>query len=224
MSEKAIVFIDGSWLYRTRTALFTRLGEDSFEIDYAKLPKLICEDVANTLDEDISLVKTMYFGTIPSVRSGFNTSKQNAFYDFLERSCGYETHIHEVDVSAEDSRSSCGWIDVSIATNLVYYSALPAVMDIAIIVGDSPDLAPALKRVRHMGKRVQLVSAASISPAFDRTRVSDFPVINLEDHAADVKLVRERQSRTCKKCGQAEDTTWAGIDFFCSSCRGRYRN
>lgn len=225
MSEKAIVFIDGSWLYRCRTALFTKLGEENFEIDYAKLPRLICEDVANTLDEDISLVKTMYFGTIPSSRSGFNTSKQFAFYDFLERSCGYDTHIHEVDVANEDTRASCGWIDVSIATNLVYYSALPAVMDIAVIVGDSTDLTPALKRIRHMGKRIQLVNVSGTTSVIsDKSRICDFPVINLDDYAAEVKLVRERVKRVCKKCGHTEDTTWAGIDFFCSNCRGRYRN
>jgi uncharacterized LabA/DUF88 family protein len=221
MSEKAIVFIDGSWLYKCRTALFTKLGEDNFEIDYAKLPKLFCEDVANTLDEDISLVKTMYFGTIPSSRSGFNTSKQYAFYDFLEHSCGYDTHIHEVDVGNEEVRSS-GWVDVSMATNLVYYAALPAVMDIAIVVGDAGDLAPALRRVRSLGKRVQLVNISN-AVISENHRISDFPTILLDDHAADVKLVRERVKRVCKRCGQEEDTTWAGIDFFCSNCRGRHR-
>lgn len=224
MSEKAIVFIDGSWLYRCRSVLFNRLKEENFEIDYAKLPKVICEDVANALDEDISLVKTMYFGTVPSSRSGFNTSKQYAFYDFLGNSCGYDTHIHEVDIANDDTRGSCGWIDVSIATNLVYYAALPSVMDVAIVVGDCENLAPALKRVRHMGKRVQIVNVSGMAPALScRGRISDFPVINLDDHASDVKLVRERVTRTCKKCGQEEDTTWAGIDFFCNNCRGRYR-
>ena len=223
MSEKAIVFIDGSWLYRCRTALFSRLGEDNFEIDYAKLPKLICEDVANALDEDISIVRTMYFGTIPSSKSGFNTSKQYAFYDFLERSCGYDTHIHEVGIANDENRMSCGWIDVSIATNLVYYSALPSVMDIAVVVGDCSNLSPALKRVRHMGKRVQLVTISTMTALTDKTRISDFPLINLDDHATEIKLVRERVKRVCKKCGNEEDTTWAGIDFFCSNCRGRYR-
>ena len=87
MSAKAMVFIDGGWLYRNRNTLFAKLGEENFEIDYAKLPRLFCEDVANRLDEDVSLVRTNYFGTIPSARSGFNTSKQYAFYDFIEKSC-----------------------------------------------------------------------------------------------------------------------------------------
>lgn len=222
MSEKAIVFIDGGWLYKCRTALFSKLGEENFEIDYAKLPHLLCEEVANVLDEDISLVRTLYFGTIPSARSGFNTSKQYSFYDFLERTCGYDTNIHEVDVGNDDVRTST-WVDVSIATNLIYYSALPGVMDIAVIVGENPDLAPALRRCRSLGKRVQLVSVRNGDFPFSMSRVSDFSPIYLDDHAADMKLVRERIKRVCKQCGREEETTWAGTDFFCSQCRGRHR-
>ncbi len=227
MSEKAIVFIDGGWLYKCRTALFSKLGEENFEIDYSKLPKLVCEDVANQLDEDVSLVKTLYFGTIPSARSGFNTTKQYSFYDFLERSCGYDTQIHEVEVGGDEFRSMGSWIEVSLATNLVYYSALPGVMDIAILIGDNPDLSPALRRARSLGKRVQIVSVhAATQPSLTSgaSRVSDFPLIYLDDHAADVKLIRERVKRVCKQCGREEETTWAGAEFFCSQCRGRYRN
>lgn len=224
MAEKAIVFIDGSWLYKFRGALFEKLGEENFEIDYAKIPRVICEDVANTLDEDISIVRTIYFGTIPSSRSGFNTSKQYSFYDFLERSCGYDTYIHEIDVGNDDSRSAGGnWVDVSMATNLVYYAALPAVMDIAIVVGDAANLTPALRRVRSLGKRVQLVNISGSNDAAGISRISDFPLIRIDDHAADIRLVREKVMRVCKKCGTEEETTWAGNDFFCSHCRGRYR-
>jgi len=228
MSEKAIVFIDGSWLYKCRSILFSKLGEENFEIDYAKLPRLICEDVANSLDEDVSLVRTMYFGTIPTARTGFNTAKQYSFYDFLEKSCGYDTNIHEVDVGGDDNRMAGSWVNVSLATNLVYYAALPNVMDIAIIVSDDPDLAPALRRVRSLGKRVQLVeahsSAATPATLSSCRRIDDFPTIYLDDHAADVKLIRERITRTCKLCGREEETTWAGTDFYCSQCRGRHRN
>ena len=148
MSQKAMVFIDGGWLYRSRTTLFAKLGEENFEIDYAKLPKIFCEDVANRLDEDISLVRTNYFGTIPSARSGFNTSKQYAFYDFLERSCGYETEIHEVDVGTDEN-----WIKMSLASSLLYYAAQPGAFDIALLnpgcrgTGGRPG--SAIRRGRH---------------------------------------------------------------------------
>ncbi len=226
MAQKAMIFIDGGWLYRSRTSLFAKLGEENFEIDYAKLPKTFCEDVANRLDEDISLVRTNYFGTIPSARSGFNTSKQYAFYDFLERSCGYETEIHEVDVGTDEN-----WIKMSLASSLMFYAAQPTAFDIAIVIGDDPDYAPVLRRARLFGKRIQIVgvhtadgreppSGTSLS---GRSRVSDFPLLWLDDHANEVRLVRERVTRTCRQCGRVEETTWAGPEFFCSECRGRHR-
>ena len=39
-----------------------------------------------------------------------------------------------------------------------------------------------------------------------------------------VRLVREMRVRVCKLCKREEETTWAGPDFFCSNCRGKYRN
>ena len=227
MSQKAMVFIDGGWLYRSRSTLFSKLGEDNFEIDYAKLPKIFCEDVANRLDEDISLVRTNYFGTIPSARSGFNTSKQYAFYDFLERNCGYETEIHEVDVGTDEN-----WIKMSLASSLMYYAAQNDAFDIAILIGDDPDYAPALRRTRLFGKRVQIVGAhapdgkepVAGATLGNRARVSDFPLLWIDDHASEVRLVRQRVTRFCKQCGREEETTWAGPEFFCSDCRGRHRN
>lgn len=227
MSQKAMVFIDGGWLYRSRSSLFAKLGEDNFEIDYAKLPKIFCEDVANRLDEDISLVRTNYFGTIPSSRSGFNTSKQYAFYDFLERNCGYETEIHEVDVGTDEN-----WIKMSLASSLMYYAAQASAFDIAIVIGDDLDYAPALRRARLFGKRIQIVGAhtpdgkepASGTSLVNRSRVSDFPLLWIDDHASEVRLVRQRVTRFCKQCGREEETTWAGPEFFCSDCRGRHRN
>lgn len=232
MSQKAMVFIDGSWLYRGRTAIFSKLGEENFEIDYAKLPRLLCEDVANTLDEDVSLVRTLYSGTVPSYRSGFRTSKQHAFYDFLEKSCRYDVDIHEVDVGADSARGDDNWIHMSLGAAMLYYAAQPGAYDVAILLGDAPDYAPVLRRVRLFGKRIQVVSLHTpdgTPPApgdslIWKARTSDFEPIFLDDHATDLKLVREFNRRVCKQCGNEEETTWAGVDFFCSKCRGRFRN
>ena len=225
MSQKAMVFIDGGWLYRSRTTLFAKLGQENFEIDYAKLPRVFCEDVANALDEDISLVRTNYFGTIPSARSGFNTSKQYAFYDFLEENCGYETDIHEVDVGTDEN-----WIKMSLAATMLFYAAQAGAYDIAVLIGDDSDYAPALRKLRLLGKRVQVVGARldgkpmnPMATLSAKHRVADFPMIWLDDHASEVRLVRERVQRECKQCGRREETTWAGPEFFCSECRGRYR-
>ena len=230
MSVKAMVFINGGWLYKSRNAFFERLGEENgFEIDYARLPRILCEDVANHLDEDVSLVRTNYFGTIPSSRSGFNTSKQYSFYDFLERNCGYEIDIHEVDVGGTADRNDDSWTKIALVSSMLYYAAIPSAYDVAIVIGDDCDKAPAIRRVRLLGKRVQIVGIRPQDGAkleqslFGRSRVCDFPPVYIDDHAEEVRLVRERRMRVCKQCGQEEETTWAGPDFFCSNCRGRYR-
>ena len=57
----------------------------------------------------------------------------------------------------------------------------------------------------------------------NKARVCDFPPVYVDDHAAEVRLVRERVMRVCKGCGREEETTWAGPDFFGSHCRGSHR-
>ena len=59
MPLKAMVFIDGNWLYRNRTNIFRRLEDPgACEIDYGKLPKAMVEDAANAIDADIDIVRT----------------------------------------------------------------------------------------------------------------------------------------------------------------------
>ena len=227
MALKAMVFIDGSWLYRSRTAVFAKLGEENFEVDYARLPRLLCEGLANAIDEDVSLVRTLYFGTIPSARSSFNTGKQRAFYDFLENSCHYETEIHEVEIGGGDNLADDAWISMSLASSMLYYAAMPSAYDVVILVSDNLVYAPPLRAVRLLGKRTQVVSLHTEQPSgvtlVGRSRVMDFAPIYLDDHAAEMKLVRELRTRICKQCGREEETTWAGADFFCSECRGKHR-
>ena len=228
MSIRTMIFIDGNWLYRSRPVLFEKLNEpNGFEIDYRRLPKIMCEDVESYLDRDIDLVRTVYFGTIPSARSGFNTGKQSSFYNFLESSCGYETEIHEVQVNGSEPRNDEQWVVSALSGGLMYYTAINA-FDIAIVLGDDCNYAPALRRVRQLGKRVQIVGVHALdgktvppNAVYLKTRVSDFPPIYLENHAEEMRLVRAAQKRVCRECGREEETTWAGADFFCSECRGK---
>lgn len=231
MALKAMVFIDGAWLYRNRTSIFMKLGEaNGCEIDYSKLPRVFCEDVANFLDEDIGLVRTNYFGTLPSSRTSFSSPKQRSFYEFLERSCGYETEIHEVDVGGDGGHDD-SWIMMALGASLMFNAAIPGAFDVAILIGDDLAYAPVLRRARLLGKRIQIVTAHGTNgaqPSQDdsliwKSRVSDFPPLYIDDHAEDVRLVRESVTRVCKQCGREEVTTWAGPEFFCSECRDKYR-
>ena len=72
MSVKAMIFVDGSWLYHSRQALFEALGEDSgFEIDYKRIPDIIAHAIADSLDAEVDMVRTNYFGTIPINKQGY---------------------------------------------------------------------------------------------------------------------------------------------------------
>ena len=231
MALKAMVFIDGAWLYRSRTTVFAKLGEENFEVDYARLPRLLCEELANAIDEDVSLVRTLYYGTIPSARASFNTGKQRAFYEFLENSCHYETNIHEVDVGYGENLADEAWISMALASSMLFYAAMPSAYDVAIVVSDNLVYAQPLRTARLLGKRIQVVSLRTKegelplpgTTLLGKSRVMDFAPIYLDDHAAEMKLVRELRTRICKQCGREEETTWAGADFFCSECRGKHR-
>ena len=51
MSVKTMIFVDGSWLYHSRQALFDRWEKKSgFEIDYKRIPNIIAHEIADVLD------------------------------------------------------------------------------------------------------------------------------------------------------------------------------
>ena len=232
MSVKTMIFIDGSWLYHSRQALFESLGEESgFEIDYKRIPDIIAHQIANVLDAEVDVVRTNYFGTIPVNKQGYNPTKQRAFYDFLMLQCAYDTEILEIDFRREpNARPDDKWVNVALASSMMHYAAIPGVFDMAILVAGDADYLPLLHRVRLLGKRVQIVTMNNLdgkqlnsAMLMTATGIQDMPPIFLDEHAQQIRLVREEQSRACKNCGKEERTTWAGPEFFCSLCRTEYR-
>jgi len=232
MSVKTMIFIDGAWLYRGRQVLFESLNEqEGFEIDYKRIPDIVAHDVSEYLEADVDVVRTCYFGTIPSNRPGYNPTKQRSFYEFLAMQCGYDTEILEVEGRRENqTHAEDRTVHVALASAMTYYSTLPGVFDVAVLIAGDPDYLPLLRRVRAVGKRTQLVAINNINGRYitsplllSQSGVHDFPPIFLNEHAKDIRLVREEQRRTCKNCGKEESTTWAGPEFFCSDCRGSYR-
>ncbi len=231
MPLKTMIFVDGTWLYHSRQILFDVLGADGFEIDYKRIPEVIADELGQCQEDHIDIVRTCYFGTLPVNKPGCNPSKQKAFYDFLALQCGYDTEIIDVDYRREPgSRPDERWVGVALASAMVYYASIPGVFDVATLVAGDSEYIPLLRRVRAMGKRTHLVA---INNTAERNTTStllqtalgvlDFPPVFLDDHAQDLRLVREEQTRTCKICGKAEATTWAGPDFFCSGCRNEHR-
>lgn len=230
MPLKAMVFMDGSWFYHSRQSLFTNAGEDGFEIDYKRMGVLIQNNIAETLDQDVDMVRTCYFGTLPANKPGYNPSKQKIFYNFLAEQCGFDTDISQVEFRPDSTASEDRSVGVSLAVKAMHFAAIPGVFDIAVIIGGSHEYRALSRGLKNLGKRVLLVSVRNregfsvTSPALlSEPGVSDLPILFLDDHLDDLRLVRSEQIRTCKLCGAQESTTWAGPDFFCSKCRTDHR-
>lgn len=230
MSLKVMVFIDGCWFYHNRQMLFDAAGEDNFEIDYKRLPVLIQDAVSDFLDQDVDLVRTCYFGTLPINKAGYNPAKQRTFYDFLAMQCGFDVEVLEIDHRIEHGIQDDRCVGVAVAAAAMQFAAVPGAYDIACIVGGNIEYKALLRRLRQYGRRTHLVSLhnqgdriATSQTLLTEVGLLDLPPLFLDDHVNDLRLVRQEQTRTCKVCGSEELTTWAGAEFFCANCRTDHR-
>lgn len=228
MAIRAMIFVDGAWLYKGRQALFDKLGEKGFEIDYKRIPDIIAQTLAEITGQEVDIVRTCYYGTLPVNKVGFNPAKQKIFYDFLGEQCGYEMNIADVDFRKEPAaQPESKWVNADLASEMTYLATLPGAYDVAVLVGGDADYVPVLRRIRRLGKRVQLVAMnTSGRPISSRmlmtaTGCFDFPHLFMDEHAAEFRLKRQAQTRVCMSCGKEEETTWAGEDFYCAECRAK---
>ncbi|MDO4527384.1 MAG: NYN domain-containing protein [bacterium] len=227
MAIRAMIFIDGCWLYKGRQALFNRLGEKGFEVDYKRIPDIIAQSLAEISGQEVDIVRTCYYGTIPVNKLGYNPSKQKVFYDFLGEQCGYEMDITEIDFRCEPSAlPDAKWVNANLASEMTWFATVPGAYDVAVLVAGDADYIPVLRRVRRLGKRVQLVAMnaqrnLTITSKLLLTAPNcfDYPHIYMDEHAMDFRLQREMQKRACMSCGKEEETTWGGDEFFCAECR-----
>ncbi len=230
MSVKAMVFMDGSWFYQSRQTLFSCAEEEGFEIDYRRMIKLIASTLDAALDLEIDVVRTCYFGSLPMNKLGYNPAKQRVFYSFLADQCGFETDISPFDFRQEAGFGDDRNVGVSLAVRAMRYAAIPGTFDIAVVIGGSAEYKSLLRALRSLGKRTMLVSIhnregsiVSSPTLLSEPGFLDFPVLYLDEHLPDLRLVRTEQVRVCKQCGASETTTWAGPEFFCSKCREDHR-
>ncbi|MEG2465551.1 MAG: NYN domain-containing protein [Kiritimatiellia bacterium] len=229
MAIRAMIFIDGCWLYKGRQALFDKLDESGFEIDYKRIPDIIAQSLAEISGQEVDIVRTCYYGTIPANKLGYNPAKQQLFYDFLGEQCGYEMDITEIDFRKEPTALPDNkWINSNLSSAMTYYATLPGAYDVAVLVGGDADYAPVLRRVRSLGKRIQLVAmnvirnhAISSKTLLSAPGCFDFPHIYMDEHALEFRLQRDMQKRVCMNCGKEEETTWAGEEFYCTECRAK---
>jgi len=247
--SKIMIFIDGSWLYRNIPRLSGVYGQQDFRLDFGKLPQVLSAELCRQLGTDsVDVVRTYLFGSYASnydLRDEDAVRRQQDFFDMLKEEYHYELDIYPInfkgrrlrraDRDAKDTfepQEKC--VDISLATAMLYYAAIPHAYDIAVAVVGDKDFIPVLQYVRRLGKRVAIASikgscAQEYADPKDETRVKDFDLIWLEDLLDRLELKYERHVLECQspmhKGDRSVSTTFhprKGQKFFCPECQAEF--
>jgi len=231
MTLKTMIFIDGSWIFHNKGEIVTAFNDPGFKINYQNIPLVVSNHLASASEQEIDIVRTCFFGSIPVNKPGFDPGPQEAFYDYLRKECHFEAEIYEIDFKNQSSISpqeKC--VDIALSTSMMHYASLPDTIDVAVLLAGDFDYMPVLKRVRAMGKRTLLTALRRLGNVYptsqkllNSTDLFDFPPLFLEEHLDEIRLVKEMKNRRCLSCGKEELTDWSGPAFYCSECRDKHR-
>ena len=174
---KVMIFIDGTWLYRTLPRLAEQSGKSEFKSTTACCPRWWAASwpIAWGWTPRHRRGAQHIFASLPTnydhLDEGLIT-RQNEFYKLLREDYHYETELFNIDFRGRrvrqadrdpsDSfqpREKC--VDIALASKMLYQAAMPFGMDIAAAVLGDRDFTPVLQTVRQLSKRVMLVSVRS---------------------------------------------------------------
>lgn len=246
---RAMLFIDGTWLYSNTPRLSEAYGQQDFRVDFGKLPQVLAEEVAKQLGgTEVDVVRTYLFGSYAAnydLRDDDAVQRRRDFFDMLKEEYHYEIEVYPINFMGRrlrradrdpgdtfEPKEKC--VDISLATSILYYAAIPSVYDIAIVVVGDQDFKPVFQHVRRLGKRVAIASIkGSCSPDFadprDEARVKDFDIIWLDDLLHRLELKYERHQLACESpFHKGKREVWTtfhprkGQKFFCDTCRKEF--
>ena len=208
---KAMLFIDGGWLYANMAELGKAAGKADFQVDFGRLPGVLAEEIGRQTGLRIDIVRSHYFGSYAENYDPVDENsveRRKAFFARLREDHNYEVETFPIDYrgrrlrrqdrDADDGfapREKC--VDVALAVTLMRYATMPGAMDVAIMVLGDRDFEPLLQEVRRFGKRVVLASvdsacAAELADPADPSRVRDFEIIWLDDLLTKIDRWRDR--------------------------------
>jgi cold shock CspA family protein len=233
---KAMLFIDGGWLYANMAELGKAAGKTDFQVDFGRLPGVLAEEIGRQTGLRVDIIRSHYFGSYAENYDPVDESsveRRKAFFSRLREDHNYEVETFPIDYCGrrlrrqdrdpEDAfapREKC--VDVALAVTLMRYAMMQGAMDVAIMVLGDRDFEPLLKEVRRFGKRVALVSieavcAAELADPADPSRVRDFEMIWLDDLLTKIDRWRDR-TRTPRLDDRQDDEPTGQV------LRGRVKN
>ena len=246
---RIMLFIDGTWLYSNIPRLGEAYGSRDFHVDFGKLPSVLAEQVAKQLGvTEVEVVRTHMFGSYASnydLMDDDSVQRRLDFFSMLKEEYHYEVEIFPINFRGRrlrkedrdpndpfEPKEKC--VDISLATSMLYFAAIPFAYDIAIAVVGDRDFKPVLQHVRRLGKRVAIASIkSSCAPEFadprDEAKVKDFDIIWLDDLLHNIELKYERHQLECQSPGHRGDRrVWTtfhprkGQRFYCDLCRAEF--
>jgi cold shock CspA family protein len=249
MMIRAMLFVDGTWLYVNTPRLGEACGRSDFRLDFGKLPQVLAEQVGERLGcGPVDVVRTHLFGSYATNHDLVDddaVQRRREFFDMLRESYHYEVETFAINFAGRrlrraerdpqdtfEPREQC--VDVALAASLLYYAAIPDAYDVAIVVAGDGDFKPALCNARRLGKRVAVASIrGSCSPELsdprDRAQVRDCDVIWLNDLVEELALRYERHQLACESpIHKGPREVWTtfhprrGQRFFCDDCRREF--
>jgi cold shock CspA family protein len=246
---KAMLFIDGTWLYANTGRLKDVYGRSEFHVDYSKLPRTLAGEVSRQSGStEVDVVRTHLFGSYPAdydPRDEELAGRRRDFFEMLREEYHYEVETYPINFRGRrirradrdpgdtfEPKEKC--VDISLATSMMFYAAVPNAYDIAIAVLGDRDFMPVLQHVRRLGKRVAIASirgscAPDLCDTRDDARVRDFDVIWLDNLLNALELKYEPHQLSCESpVHKGDRRVWTtfhprkGQKFFCDACRAEF--
>lgn len=246
---KAMIFIDGTWLYSNTPKLAETYGKPDYHVDFGKLPRVLAQQVSEQMGgSEVDVVRTYLFG---SYATNYAPQDEEAvqrrldFYSMLKEEYHYEVETFPINFRGRrlrradrdpydtfEPKEKC--VDIALAASILFYAAIPYAFDIAICVLGDQDFKPVLQYARRLGKRIAIVSIkGSCAPEFadfrDEARVKDFDTIWLDDLVDQLELKYEKHQLRCESPNHVGDRmVWTtfhprkGQRFYCDECRAAF--
>ena len=246
---RAMLFIDGTWLYSNTPRLAEFYGKEDFQVDFGKLPRALAQEVSKQIgNAEVDVVRTFLFGSYASnydLRDEEAVQRRLDFFSMLKEEYHYEVEVFPINFRGRrlrkadrdpndpfEPKEKC--VDIALASCMMYYAAIPNAYDIAIALIGDQDFTPVLQYVRRLGKRLAICSikgscAPELADPRDEARVKDFDTIWLNDLLGQLELRYERHLLECEApIHKGDRKVWTtfhprkGRRFYCDECRAEF--
>ena len=192
---KAMLFIDGTWLYYSlnsrnakRDSIIPKFGvgwQNNYKVDWLALPRLICAQIekqrnsqtsysSGSSDRPLEISRVMVF-TSAKKETDPNSIRMRMFRDMAN--ANFDVHMMETVGTGE----KC--VDIQLAVEMLHYATVPNAYDVAILLSGDKDFVPALVRTRQKGKQVCISSmrAGCNRVLYESPHIRDYDVVWLEN-------------------------------------------